>query len=278
MQIKDIAVCAFDATADIGAIRLTHDIAARTDAHVACSAIGLLQTAVLYNEFGMAAAYVEQLNREKALVNQFWDELRQFLSREYPETELRRHQIYPAGIEPLLSQIGRHADLTVIRSPQPNAMSPYDQAIEAALLGSGRPVLIVPDSWQDRTVGERILLGWDAGREASRAAHDCLLLARQNTRLTLVTVDARTGSREHGEAPGLDMAAHLARHGLDVDLRNEAGLGAPVHEVILQAARDTDADLIVIGGYRHSRLQQTLFGGVTRSLLGKSGIPLLMSH
>lgn len=277
MQIKDIAVCVFDAEGDMNALTLAQAIAG-AGAHVSCSAIGILQTSVLYNEFGMAAAYVEQLDREKELVGEFQKTVREKLARDFPETELRCHQVYSSGLEPLVAQIGRHADLTVIRSPGVPGSPVHDQAVEAALLGSGRPVLVVPAQRTTGTVGQNILVGWDASREAARAVHDALLLAGPQARITVVTVDARPGSRDHGEAPGLDIATHLARHGLQVDVRNEAGLGQPVHEILVRAARDTGADLMVMGGYRHSRLQQTLFGGVTRSLIGQAEIPLMMSH
>ncbi|MDP1554803.1 MAG: universal stress protein [Hyphomonas sp.] len=150
--------------------------------------------------------------------------------------------------------------------------------IEAALLGSGRPVLVAPVDWKPRQVGRKIVTGWDASGEAARAMHDALLLAAEDAEITIVTVDAKPGSLDHGDAPGLDIAAHLARHGLKVELRNEANLGRSTHEVLMQVATDINADLMVLGGYRHSRLQQTLFGGVTRNMLRDVKLPLLLSH
>lgn len=278
MEIKDIIVCIANARADTSAIEMGHQIARDHNAHIACSAIGIFQTPLVYNEFGIGAARVAFLQEEKDQIEQFWDDIRAHLDKRSEQTELRRHKTYGANLEPLVAAIVRHSDLAVIRAPADLQFQPYSQFIEAALLGSGRPVLVAPVSWKPGPLGRKIVMGWDASGPAARAMHDALLLAAKDAEVTVVTVGAKAGSTDHGDAPGLDIAAHLARHGLKVELRNEANLGRPVHQVLMQVATDTDADLLVLGGYRHSRLQQTLFGGVTRSILNDPGLPLLLSH
>ncbi|MBA4228533.1 MAG: hypothetical protein C0456_18140 [Hyphomonas sp.] len=278
MKLKDIVVCVTSASADNSAIDLAQQIAGDFNAHVACSAIGILQSLLFYNEFGMSAAHVEHLRQEKELIQRFWTGLKDNLDNRTPLFELRRHSTYSANLESLVAAIARHADLAIVRAPDKDAAQPYSQMIEAVLLGSGRPVLVAPVHWTPGPVGRRIVIGWDASGEAARAMHDALLLASPDADITIVTVDAKPGSLDHGDAPGLDIAAHLARHGLKVELRNEASLGRPVHEVLMQVATDTNADLMALGGYRHSRLQQTLFGGVTRNMLRDTPIPLLLAH
>lgn len=278
MQLKDIAVCVASVQNDLAALDLAQAIAAKSDAHISCSAIGFLQTAILYNEFGLGAAYVEQLKQEKLYIEQFWAGVQSLLEKKGLRAELRRHRIYSTNLESLVASIARHSDLTVIRAPAKDEPQPYAQMIEAALLGSGRPVIVAPVGWKSGSIGKRIVVGWDASREAARALHDALLIADDGAEVTVVTVDAKPGSLDHGDAPGLDIAAHLARHGVKVTLRNEGSLGRSAHEVIGQVATDKNADTIVLGGYRHARLQQALFGGMTRSMLRDVKLPLLLSH
>ncbi len=276
MQLKDIIVCV--AGADTAALDLAQRLAGDHDAHLACSAIGIAPTMLLYNEFGAGAAYTAQLNENRAIIERFWNQMTEDLTKRDPKIELRRHRTYGTNLESLVAAIARHADLAVVRAPTVDEPQPYAQIIEAALLGSGRPVMVAPVDWKPGPVGRKMVIGWDASREAARAMHDALLLAAKDAEITIVTVDAKPGSLDHGDAPGLDIAAHLARHGHKVELRNEAGLGRSTHEVLTQIATDINADMMVLGGYRHSRLQQVLFGGVTRSLLRSVPLPLLLSH
>jgi len=278
MQLKDIVACIVSAEADASALALADQIASTNNAHVACSAIGIMQTVLLYNEFGVGAAYVEQLNEEKAQIDKFWAATKEALDKSGQKFELRRHRTYSTNLEPLVAAIARHSDLAVIRAPNRERPQPHTQMIEAALLGSGRPVLVAPIEWKPGPVGEKLVVGWDASREASRALHDAISLAAPNAEITIVTVDAKPGSLDHGDSPGLDIAAHVARHGLKVELRNEGSLGRSTHDVLKQVATDIHADMMVLGGYRHSRLQQSLFGGVTRSMLRNVSLPLLLSH
>src|SRR5260370_6075101 len=80
------------------------------------------------------------------------------------------------------------------------------------------------------------------------------------------------------ELQGADMAEHLARHELEVDLRRIVSGGTDVASTILSYAADAGADFIVMGGYGHSRLREFILGGATRGILSAMTVPTLMSH
>jgi nucleotide-binding universal stress UspA family protein len=126
---------------------------------------------------------------------------------------------------------------------------------------------------------ERVLVAWDGSHEAARAVHDALpLLVRAERGVSLVVVDPERLAGRTGDQPGADMAAHLARHGVRVEVATIPGAGLSVADVLLDRATDESADLIVMGGYGHARLREVVLGGTTRKILKQMTVPVLFSH
>ena len=174
----------------------------------------------------------------------------------------------------------RYADLVILGQEDPDSSRApgWTQVIEAALLTSGRPILIVPYAGQFSELGRRVLVGWNARREAARAVHDALPLLDKAKSVTVLAIDPGRGVVGHGEEPAADLSRHLARHGLPVTAEQTVSGGLNPTDVLLNYAADHSIDLIVIGGYGHSRLQEIVLGGVTRDLLHRMTVPVLMSH
>jgi nucleotide-binding universal stress UspA family protein len=169
-----------------------------------------------------------------------------------------------------------HSDLVVVGHPEPNGL-PDDMAPERILLASGVPLLIVPNSWHSETIGERILIGWNASREARRAISDAMTFLIAAKSVTVLVIDP-AGRHRHGEEPGADIALHLARHGAHVDVDRVTSNGAPIARVILGYAEQSGSDLLVVGAYSHGRLREILLGGATRTLLAQMPVPVLISR
>ena len=172
----------------------------------------------------------------------------------------------------------RHADLVIVRAPDKLEAQPHADMLEGVLMGGGRPVLVLPADWAGETVGDRAVVAWDASRESTRALHDSMLVLSEDAKVCVATVDANPGETGYGQVPGWDIGTHFSRHGFNVEVRNEDSTGRSVPNVLLDVATSFDADLIVLGGYRHSRFQQSILPGVTRTLLRTSKVPLLLSH
>ncbi len=185
--------------------------------------------------------------------------------------------VEPGAVRELLAIQCRHADLTLVSRPE-KAGDGRGPLVEAALFGSGRPVLVVPPGWQGRAPGKTALVAWNAGRESARALGDALPLLGPGSRVVVATVDAKPSIEGHGEMPGVDISGHLARRGLAVELQNIDSSGRSVATCLLDAARAADADLIVMGGYGRSRFSEMVFGGATRDMLLEAHVPILMSH
>jgi nucleotide-binding universal stress UspA family protein len=179
-----------------------------------------------------------------------------------------------------IARRSRTADLLVLGQTDPDHPRPPRgrHLIEDALMKSGRPLLIVPFAGQFSTIGTNVLIGWNGTREAARAAHDALALIELTATITVLTVE-RGRSAEADEVPSSDMAEHLARHGLNVSAaRTVADASISDGDALLGYASDTSADLLVVGGYGHSRARELILGGVSRELLDHMTLPVLMSH
>lgn len=173
----------------------------------------------------------------------------------------------------------RYSDLVVIgqtdlAQPSPAVMSDFPEHV---LMNSGRPVLIVPYTGKLDTVGTRVLVAWDAGVCATRAVTSALPILRRADIVEVAIFNAVSQGEAHGELPGADIAQYLARHGIRVDVRNEK-TDMDIGNALLSRATDLGCNLIVMGGYGHSRFREILLGGVTRTVLESMTVPVLMSH
>ena len=171
-----------------------------------------------------------------------------------------------------------YADLVVIARPEAAGQVPAPSGLpESLVLSSGRPIIIFPPTHRASRI-RRILVGWSATREAIRAVVDALpLLARAEAVRVLMVDDERQRER-HGQKPGADIARRLSALGPHVEVQCLSSGGQEVGQLLLAQARAFRADLLVMGAYGHSTLQEWLFGGVTRTVLYEAGLPVLMSR
>jgi nucleotide-binding universal stress UspA family protein len=169
-----------------------------------------------------------------------------------------------------------HSDLVIVGHPQPNGL-PGDMSLETIFLASGAPLVVLPNAWHGKAIGDKVLVAWNASREARRAVSDALSFLVAAKAVTILLVDPDKGHR-HGEEPGADIALQLARHGARVDVDRVTSNGVSVAQVILGYARESRSDLLVFGAYSHARLKQRLLGGTTRTLLAQMPVPALVSR
>jgi nucleotide-binding universal stress UspA family protein len=123
---------------------------------------------------------------------------------------------------------------------------------------------------------DRVMICWDGSRPATRAIADAMPFLARSAAIDVVIV--ASGREKSDEIPGVDIGEHLARHGLDVEVERLSAIKGDVPDTILSHAADAEADLIVMGGYGHSRLREFILGGVTRGILRTMTVPVLMAH
>jgi nucleotide-binding universal stress UspA family protein len=180
---------------------------------------------------------------------------------------------YPALMVRLTQQARVH-DLTVLDA-EPVALALDRALIEALLIGSGRPIIVVPAGLRQFR-GSRVIVAWDGSAKAARAMNDALPFLRAAEQVELVVV---VGEKDLSSSiPGAEAAPHLARHGIDVEVVHVQAERADVAQTLRCRAVQGRADLLVMGAFVHSRIRQLMLGGTTQSLLRDSPVPLLLSH
>ena len=179
----------------------------------------------------------------------------------------------------------RYADLVVLSQDsarrsgdaKPVVAAEVRHLPEYVAMHGARPVLVVPPSYHHEPIPGTAVVGWDGGMPAMRAIAAALPLLRRATSVRLAVINPDELSELHGEQPGADMALYLARQNVRVDVIVER-TAATVGVVLIVLAEACGAGLMVAGVYGHSRYREWVLGGVTRELLKRARVPLLVAH
>ncbi len=171
----------------------------------------------------------------------------------------------------IMAHHGRLADLSVVLRPAEN--SPAPAMLEAALLETGKPVLVAPAEART-TLGRNVVIAWNGSAEASRAVAAAMPFLAAADKVTVLTVE------EDGRfaANAADLTGYLAWHGITASSGAVTTGKTPTGEALLGEANKLRADLLVMGGYGHSRVREVILGGVTYHILANAGLPVLMAH
>jgi len=225
--------------------------------------------------FRQVSAYARQLDADaQAAAAQVSEHFRALCAKLNVSGEFRR--IGRDHSEEEAIRIALHSDLVVVGHPEPHGLPDF-LSVEKLLLTSGAPLLIVPNSWEGETIGNKILIGWNATREARRAVADAMAFLVAAKSVTVLVIDPDDEHRQ-GEDSGSDIALNLDWHGAHVDVEHVSSRGYSIPAVLLGYAEQSASDLLVVGAYSHARLKELLFGGTTRTLLANTPMPTLMSR
>ncbi len=179
-----------------------------------------------------------------------------------------------------LAAEARYADLVVVGQHDPESeprATPAD-LVEKLALKSERPLLVVPHIGAAKSPGKTVMLCWNGGREAARAATGALPILIRASSVIVLIVDPKSAAKPQCGEPGADVAQWLSRHGAKVTVQRDSAAESDVGNVILSRAADHDVDLIVMGVYGHSRMREMVLGGASRTLLHSMTVPLLIAH
>jgi nucleotide-binding universal stress UspA family protein len=173
-----------------------------------------------------------------------------------------------------------HKDLVIIGQTDYGTQSgdiPSDMP-ERVVVGSGRPVLIVPYAGEFKSLGERVMIAWRAGRESGRALHDAFPILEKAKQVNVIAVNLAGTEGNTGNSCCDEITTHLARHGIDAKTDKFTVADMQVGDVLLNSAWEEGCDLLVMGAYSITTRGSANLGPVARHILKHMTMPILMSH
>ncbi|MGO4573626.1 universal stress protein [Microvirga sp. 2TAF3] len=278
-MLKDVMVRLDGSPADDGPLAAAAMIAELFQGHVTGLFLNLLPLTmpVEGDDIGAIEA-VERIDRTREIGDRIEATLIERLSRLPCPAEVRRRDVFAAEIADTATREARLADTFITVRPNTQGAPPEThRVVESVLFGSGRHILLVPQREWTADGFERAVVGWNASRESVRALTEALPYLRKARTVTVVVVDddSLTG---WATVSGKAAIKHLKHHGIEASLHEVKSRGGDVAAALMEEAQRSGAQLLVMGGYGHSRLREWLLGGVTYDLLHHAAIPLLIAH
>ncbi|WP_417685627.1 universal stress protein [Roseibium sp.] len=276
MALKDIFTIV-DMSGAQPAAKYALDLASANDAHVTGLALAFEPVVPAFAAAPMPVDYLQAAHEQAvAAAKDAQSQFEELARLAGVKSESRLAEVLTGGPLEGVMQHCRTTDMVVIGQTNPDSPEPMRELlIETLLFESGVPVLLVPYIGAKESTAKNVVIGWDGSSTATRAVHASLPLLQKADKITVLVIDKGAAG---GGQPGADIATYLARHDLNVTIDVITNPQISVADTVLNYVADHTNDLVVMGGYGHSRMREFLFGGATREILASMTVPVLMAH
>ncbi|WP_372837658.1 universal stress protein [Phaeovulum sp.] len=279
MSYKSIFTIVTDSALAASQIDIAVAVARREDAHLEVLCLGVDRTQTGYYYAG-ATAFIHQETieraEEEAKTAEAW--VRERLEPEDLRWSAESAVAQLGAIGSLIGARARFADLVVLAKPYGEGRTQdAESIIEAALFDSQAPVMVIPDHVKELGAMRRIVVAWNQSTEALTAVRAALPILRAADLVDITIIDPPSHGPERSD-PGGQLSQMLARHGIKAEVSVLARTMPRVSDVINRHVRESNADMVVMGAYGHSRFREAILGGATRHMLEMAEVPVFMSH
>ena len=281
MSFKTMLVLLDESSDSAKRLDVACSLAEKHGAHLNALAMSQQFTPYITGGLDAGAAYVDvgQIEQSRKKAQDVANAARKQIDQHsiFGDVRWASHETF--GLREAATIQGRHSDLTVVGQPvEGHSLGLREAVVEGALFASGRPVLLMPVGWDKAIKASHVIVAWDGSQQAARALSDAAPFLDQAAKITVVVVDPKPDSDSIGPEPGADISAVLARHCGNVELDRIPSSGSSIAQALLGRAAATAGDLIVMGGYGHSVLRESFFGGVSHEMIHETTIPLFLAH
>lgn len=279
MQYKDILVYLDQGDSNAARVKAAVDMAAIFGGRLTGVAVNPLPTRNISQRLGFEQdSELTRKLREEA--DAALKEFEPLASDRNVESQTRVIECREAEAPARLARLARRFDINILRQANPDRPNAefVAELSKEVLFSSGRPVFFMPYIGAHAIPCRKGVIAWNGSAAATRAVHDALPLLEGMEEVTILVVDPDTAEHDPDVEPGEDLAAHLSAHGINNRVARGYSGGSPTTSVILNHVFETDADMLVMGGYGTPKLREVILGGVTRTVLGSMIVPVVMSH
>ena len=278
MDYKTIVTVMHDFETERSALEAAAAMAEARSGHLTVVCLGIDRTLPgAYYAGANAIALQQSLAEAQADATAVEAKVRDFL-KSRPRCDVIAVTAQIGAIGSVVADFTRFADLTVLLKPYGEKRGVEDVAIvEGALFGYRTPVLLLPPGTDTLPEARSIVLAWNESLEALTAVRAAMPFLMKAKSVNIAIIDPPKHASDRSD-PGGNIAEMLARHGIRADISVLAKTMPRVSDVLVRHVRDTAADMIVMGGYGHSRFRQAILGGATRNMLEIAEVPVLMAH
>lgn len=275
-MIKDIVVHLTGSSEDAVRLEYAGAVAGRFDAHLTGLQVNVMPEIISMTD-PSGSAYLQTLIAEStARADVASARINEQLAALGVATELHRLDVFPGEVGKALAAEARTSDLFIGTRPygDPAGGSSIEEAV---LFRSGRPCVFLPPKLHSKAGLETVFVGWKNTPEAARALVGALPFLQKADLVIIGIVEEAGAGEQYGEEPGADVGRYLSRHGVKAEIRMINGWN-DTGAALLNESKRAAANLIVMGGYGHSRFREWVLGGATRHLLEHAEVPVLMAH
>ncbi|MFT3690177.1 universal stress protein [Paenirhodobacter sp.] len=279
MGYKTILTVVTDLAAAKAQLDTAIAIARRQDAHLEVICMGVDRTQTGYYYAG-AAAFVQQeaIDRAQQEAQAIETAVKQRLGLEDVRWSSEAVVVQIGVVGTVVGMRARFADLVVSGRPYgDNRGVEIEAALESAMFEGGVPVLIVPDGYTGAVPARRVVVAWNQSNEALDAVRKALPFLKAAETVDITVIDPPAHGPERSD-PGGQLSQFLSRHGVHAEVSVLAKTMPKISDVLSRHVRESQADLIVMGAYGHSRFREAILGGATRNMLEIADVPVVMAH